>query len=770
MPKIIPNITQFFALMISIVFWAPSVYASSLDNITSQSMEEFVRERQIEGLNLNELDDKVYCGSKNTKCNRRTEICLRCDFISKGGVLTLGSQANSSQGKCFNKPANKNPETLNNAELHQIAGNWCQEVNTASAVGAVGRVVVGSSNIHLSYERNGFIAADSVRIGLFVRINLNRETFCSQTDGTCYRLIYDADNEASLAYNGKGATRGCEVLPIKINNMKNCFFCPLARVVFDSANAITKLSFENFSGPLKNVLVVAFAIWLVYTSLQLVFTFTKQNGSKYITGIIVQAGKFLFAYFLLFSISNYSEIFHYFISPILEAGINMADSIKAAGGLTSDYQTSSAGVEHMYFDSGNLYEKIEGFLAQVQSQLAAMQAIGSSLFCVGGHQLMVLNPLHILKNIGLGLEMMGLGLILFIFSLILTVSFAFYFIDALLQLAILGAMLPLMIAGWPFKMTAGYSQSGLQMLLNTFFNIFFVGFVISVELNLIDSAITEMNNLKMGDEANPNEMGLGGLFTAINSQDSEKLEKIVGIGAGGFLLLIFASIFGFKFVKEVPKLCDKLAGGANMGLATKVGTMGASAATGLAKTATKPAREMATDKYHEKGGLLGTTGRIMQVPARLAGSIKHSRLGQAVGNSAVGRVMENTRTSVQNFGASLGNKIKNFGDKQAAAGDANIHSDSLRGIAKGAPQRLLGKIAQKAGKGMTHAAEQGVFNAAGQKMEDWATKVHRNYRENEKRSERWENYKAHEEAHGRTPDRQKWDESENKPQPTDGED
>ena len=50
-----------------------------------------------------------------------------------------------------------------------------------------------------------------------------------------------------------------------------------------------------------------------------------------------------------------------------------------------------------------------------------------------------------------------------IFALI--IAFSFYLVDAIVQLGIVGALLPFMIATWPFKISSKYSKIGWNMIL-----------------------------------------------------------------------------------------------------------------------------------------------------------------------------------------------------------------------------------------------------------------------------------------------------------------
>ena len=212
-------------------------------------------------------------------------------------------------------------------------------------------------------------------------------------------------------------------------------------------------------------------------------------------------------------------------------------------------------------------------------------------------------------------------------------------------------MMPLMIAGWPFKKTAGPASKGLEFLLNSFFVFFFTGFVVSVNLTLIKSSLDYSSNLTYEDTEGKPHSALESIATYLNNQNIDKLIEATDIGSAGFLLLVFSSIFGFIFLKEVDPMARKLSGGAISGVASQIGGRAGSMAKGLASKATKPLSKA----YHKAGGTVGLAGA----------AAKH--LGNAVGDiaTAAGKGGK-TGSGIAKFGrklASLGSKTQNFAKK-----------------------------------------------------------------------------------------------------------
>lgn len=482
---------------------------------------------------------------------------------------------------------------------------------------------------------------------------------------------YITGDIATLEYAGDSNFNGCEVLPVKVYNMQGCFFCPLARLIFATANSVTSTSFAVFAYGFKVVITVVFAIWLALAALQQVFSFTKQDAPKFLAAIVKQGFKYMVAFFLL---ASSASLFELFIIPVLDSGLKLGAHIqtvemKNISENKNEFKATNDNlvIEESYFNmrpnkggdntrtGETLYERIEGFLKSLQSQLAYMQAIGTSLFCVGAHSIITTD----FKKLIAGFRMMLLGGIIAAFGFLLTIAFAFYFLDAILQLAIVGAMLPFMIAGWPFKATAQYAGTGFKMLLNTFFVFFFTGFVVSVNIVMVDQALSLSQNMNVIDkkvdeakEANGNDKkvdeeeiarqemekqlreetsnGFEAIASAMNAQNFSELREKTDIGGVGFMLLVFSCLFGFKFVQEVPNLANTLSsGGIKGGLAGKIGTMGASTVKGMATKVSQPIAKEIAGKYHEAGGIAG----MALAPVSLVGGLVQSG-GEALENKS----------------------------------------------------------------------------------------------------------------------------------------
>ena len=554
---------------------------------------------------FNGAEEEITCGRSDNICNT-TQMCLK--VRGKGKPYAKNNRQTGYRGYCVSKEAS--PVTWQTPS-HNDGSIDTNHIAAAKKYGLPTYKI--SIPVYIDYDPYVYwqpVDAAPISVELMQKSWMEeytnfwgktklRNDECFSVNGKSEQKVCVADFGETLGLEYAGENfNGCEVLPVKIYNMQGCFFCPLAAVIFSAANDITSSAFSNFAPSFGKLLIVAFAIWLALATLNQVASMTKQDAPKFIASIIKQGFKISFAFVLL---SNANNLFSYFVNPLLSGGMGLGKGIQTTEMVApTEYKKNTITSSESFFnlrprDGGNtLYEKIEVYLASLQWRLSYMQAIGSSLFCVGTHTIGVKglfkssddpNGVNKFKD---GIRMMFLGGVMTVFGFLLTIAFGFYFLDAILQLAIVGAMLPLMIAGWPFKATSQYASTGFKMILNTFFVMFFIGFVVSVNVELVDQSLAlagSMHNKTDIFDGEPK--GLSALALAISEQNINEVDKATSVGATGYLILAFAFLFGFKFVAKASELANTLAaGGLKGGISSSIGTMGASLVKGAASKLT----------------------------------------------------------------------------------------------------------------------------------------------------------------------------------------
>ena len=325
-------------------------------------------------------------------------------------------------------------------------------------------------------------------------------------------------------------------------------------------------------------------------------------------------------------------------------------------GLPNRLASSTLAKTKGVFYDKNLYIKIDSFIVFVQKNIAFMQSVGSSILCVGGNAVIWKGNKI---TWGDGFQLVLMGLLLSAFAFLLIIAFSFYLVDAIVQLGIVGALLPFMIATWPFKISSKYSKIGWNMILNSAFVFLFSGMVVTVDLALVNSALTYTANNgknKVMASDGKTEIKSGSLYhiaSAINEQNEEEVVNLTDISSTGFLILLFCCIYGFQFMGKTSDLAGKFAGGALKPIAPGIATMAGSAAKSLALKSTQHAREAISGKIKDTGK--AAWGGVKSV-------FKGSKGENAAGADETAAAMSSNREDASN-GASSRSTIANANAK-----------------------------------------------------------------------------------------------------------
>lgn len=592
---------------------APSVYAAyDPSNIEEMSVAKFWR--AVNGYDAEVDEEKEYLICGGNVCDTETQECLV--------LVSEREEVATKIAKILDKIGSFGIEFL------PTIGDVIIWVRGEGKVYSYEYKCVMSSGNEISQltsqgwkvaTEGGFVQKQKIRTeGAVFKGTQKEETCYSDSTGKTYCLLTkEKGGELKKATVGYGkdntAFQTCEVIPVKLYQNRKCFFCPLFTIPYAIANHITSISFGAFAKAFAQLIALGLAIWVSYQTLNHVSSITKQDAGKFLYGLLKQSYKFLIAFFLLI----YSvEIYNYAIIPIMKSGIKFGSlmlSEKYAVVKTNSEQkiTNWEKMEEINpgitkrskkitlrdgdtrYYSSELYVELDNFIAQLQRTISFMQVTGSSMICVGG------NAIKFKGNVlgfGDGIQLIIEGIVLAGFAFLISISVAFYILDAIVQLGLVGALMPFLIACWPFKITSKYTNIGWNMFLNAVFLLMFTGVVITVSISLIEAALsyTAISDECTNGQCSIDSVKMGALYKiaqAINSQDEEKLENLTDISSIGFLILIFACIYGFMFVKKNTEFAGKFASGALSPIAPEVATIGGSAIKSMALKSTQSTRE-----------------------------------------------------------------------------------------------------------------------------------------------------------------------------------
>lgn len=444
-----------------------------------------------------------------------------------------------------------------------------------------------------------------------------------------YYFVMDKDGSLKSI---EGVTQGCIPLPAKLAEAQSCIYCPLFKTIFNAAQSMSTKSYDKLASPIANLILIGFALVIAFMVLKNVSSFTKQDAPKFVTELLVNMFKVLIAYYML---KNSSIVYGYIIGPVLKAGFEFGSSLLFAtdnnylSSCAAQLKTNDAiiGVMPTY-----LYTNLDCFIRAVQAEVAVPQSIGSSLMCVARNAGKVsIGPL---RNVMWDFGMMFQGFAIWVMGWIISLAFAFYLIDATIQLGIIGALMPFLIACWPFKATKSYTSKGWEMFMNTFFVYVFMGLVVSINVELLGQGLTGSAG------------GFDAVKAALNGNNVSKLKELLDIGFAGFLVLVACCLFAFKLTGQASSLAGTMAGGGGPSIGANIGGLAYGAATKGVQGTTKFGLKT-TKAVSDKIGLTSAVNKGKDwAKDKILGAVGLGRKSGAAGNKAA----QNSYRNSQNGG------------------------------------------------------------------------------------------------------------------------
>ena len=420
-----------------------------------------------------------------------------------------------------------------------------------------------------------------------------------------YCVVKDGHNFEVVAYQGKNNNRGCQVIPVAWYNNRNCTFCSMIGVIYAVADKVTTISYKAFARSFAIVIIVGLAVWIAFKVLVFVSDLSKQDAAKFITELLVQSFKFSIAFF---SLLYYKEIFTMLIMPLMRAGLNFGSAfvmvedlharfgadafnaiVKASASSNSSALTGFSDIPPDYIRNANnqffdlfTYATMENLAHNVNLKYSLLQTLGGSLICTAGKLMAFIYSFEGDKGSGFGLGFACLiyGIFMGLFGFLLSIAFVFYLLDAVVQLGIVGGLLPFLVACWPFKLTSKYTKTGFNMLLNSIFIFIMMGVVVNLSMELIDAAVS-YNTADTGSEDGT--ASLTELAIALSEIDTKKLNYMVNIISVGFILFIVANMMSMMLLSKVDDFAGKFAEGSMPSIASGLATQAASSTVGAAK-------------------------------------------------------------------------------------------------------------------------------------------------------------------------------------------
>lgn len=364
-----------------------------------------------------------------------------------------------------------------------------------------------------------------------------------------------------------------------------CWFCPMFRVLFNTASTIALNSYKTLAAGIANVVIVCFALWVSLLVLRHVASVEVKDPRKMIQEFLGQAFRVLVVILILKV--NFFQIVSLTLEPVFNTGMTFVQTITGKGTYNSsnpDQQSScSTSAEYMknimgYDSSGFTAEASGGLplsmgqnivcsIKSIQDSIGKMMAYGRQAICVSWRDK------AFIKFVIPSFPFLITGIVIYLGGLMLLIAFPWCLVDAVLQMSIASGLAPAAIGAWAFKITSGYLKKIWDFFMNAMFNFVFLSIIIYIIMTVVDQFMRALND-----------------YAKNTSAYDFLIDPINGLAYWGItgMKLVVVCLMGWVFLDEGKSFSNHFAKGADMDdIGRHVGGAFAQGAQRLGKSAGK---------------------------------------------------------------------------------------------------------------------------------------------------------------------------------------
>lgn len=350
----------------------------------------------------------------------------------------------------------------------------------------------------------------------------------------------------SSAYNSSlvsANARNSETCDIEAyrNSYSECIFCDLFRVLFNTASNLAKLSYTSLSDAMISLVVIGMALWLAMTILKYISAFDVKEPRTLVKTIFNQA--FVVIVVVVILKSDIQEFIDLIVSPVFNTGMALAQLVTS--GQTG--QTCS-GFTQVIEDGGipaSIGNNILCTIQSIQGKILDVLTVGSTSICVAFF--IENNIIWLLPHWGYLIT----GIILWITGIMLMLIYPWLLIDAILQLSIASALIPVAIAAYAFPITRKkYVSKVWETFMMAMFTFLFLTIVIFIITTGIEQIMAEVMNNQVKNIGSKSDFGF-------------ILDTVNGLAwwSVRFLKLVFWLLLGWAVLDQAQKFAKSFSKG-----------------------------------------------------------------------------------------------------------------------------------------------------------------------------------------------------------------
>lgn len=298
------------------------------------------------------------------------------------------------------------------------------------------------------------------------------------------------DNDTSRA-----AMQGNEVNAA--TEQATCWQNFIIDTLYDNMGKVALGTYSKITNGALVFMMVAFAIWLSLRLLKHVGSFTEENLGEVWTEISRKLFLCLFCGYLASSSEYLLFFMNSVVFPVYNAFLEFASELLAKASETSTkYQDLS--VFGFKFSHGEpiickassvaSVASLEGFPESPKEMMDCMVCAMNDRMNLG-----LAMAYKVLKAPGFMATIVGL-LIIACFTFV-KLGFVFYLVDSIFRFTVMVVMLPLLIMGYPFKLTNSWLKQGFLTMINSAAFMMFMAFMIAITLLALEQVIIDNQSI-----------------------------------------------------------------------------------------------------------------------------------------------------------------------------------------------------------------------------------------------------------------------------------
>lgn len=379
----------------------------------------------------------------------------------------------------------------------------------------------------------------------------------------------------------------------KYQTVKVCTLCPIFAVAFNTVSAVGSKAISAFSGSVAKVVIIGFGIWLAIQILAFAASIETRDLKDLMQSLVTQG--FIVLIVVAIIQTGVSNFFNSFVAPVYNTGQYMAQVMynSCAGEDKKSCDSENSEAKETLDTSASMIKKgslpvsmgqnIILTMTLMENKVRQYKALGSALMCQSWVDGWLIIPRFSLLLTGLGL---------WIFSMMLIVAVPLLMVDSVFQLGVAVALMPIAVGGFAFKSTRQYTKKVWETVLNSAFSFLFIAAVVLIILGTLHIISTDTSSNIMNFDKLFNADDLKGSVNAWVTDNN--LVLYFGWGSRSFLRLCFVFLLAWSVMSMAKEFAGEFASSiSNTSIGSQIGTMGASAAKGMAVKAGKPVAKAA---------------------------------------------------------------------------------------------------------------------------------------------------------------------------------